>query len=94
MLRGLEEYAAGGLKRRELCQARGLAVTTFDYWRREHRIKAEKVERRLRLVKVVVAADETSGQLILSLAHGRRIESAWSYSDVELARLIRTVESA
>ena len=72
---------------------RGIAVTTFDYWRREHRIKAEKVERRPRLVKVEVATGGL-GQFTLSLANGRRIESAWSYSDVELARLIRIVESA
>jgi hypothetical protein len=31
-------------------------VTTFDYWRREHRVKAEKVERRPRLMKVEMAA--------------------------------------
>ena len=94
MLRVLEEYAASGLKRREFCQARGLAVTTFDYWRREHRIKAEKEERRPRLVKVEMAAGGSSGQFTLSLANGRRIESAWSYNDTELARLIRIVESA
>jgi hypothetical protein len=94
MLRVLEEYAASGLKRQEFCQMRGIAVTTFDYWRREHRIKAEKVERRPRLVKVEMAAAGSSGQFTVSLANGRRIESAWSYSDVELARLIRVVESA
>jgi hypothetical protein len=94
MQRVLEEYAASGLKRREFCQLRDIAVTTFDYWRREHRIKAEQVERRPRLVKVEVVEGGCSGQFILSLANGRRIESTWSYSDVELARLIRIVESA
>jgi len=94
MQRVLEEYAGSGLTRREFCQARGMAVTTFDYWRREHRIKAEKVERRPRLMKVEVAAGGCLGQFVLSLANGRRIEGAWSYSDAELARLIRIVESA
>lgn len=36
MRRVLEEYAASGLTRREFCERRGIALTTFDYWRREH----------------------------------------------------------
>jgi len=42
MRRMLEEYAASGLGRREFCQQRSIALTTFDYWRREHGVKAEK----------------------------------------------------
>lgn len=31
------EYEAGGLTRRAFCQARGLKLSTFDYWRRRLR---------------------------------------------------------
>ena len=42
MRRVLEEYAAGGLSRREFCQQREIALTTFDYWRRQHAAKPRK----------------------------------------------------
>ena len=91
----LEEYAASGLGRREFCQQRSVALTTFDYWRREHGVKAGKQARRPRLVKVEVAASEAAGQgFTLNLANGRRIECSWRFADAELARLIRIAESA
>jgi len=93
MRRVLEEYAGSGLTRREFCRQRGIALTTFDYWR--HAMKPRKQERRPRLVKVEVAASETAGQgFTLNLANGRRIESSWRFADAELARLIRIAESA
>jgi hypothetical protein len=70
-------------------------LTTFDYWRREHAMKARKQERRPRLVKVEVAASEAAGEgFTLNLANGRRIESSWRFAEAELARLIRIAESA
>lgn len=83
----LEEYAASGLRRKQFCEQRGMSLTTFDYWRRELRVKP-------RMVKVKIAASEPLGQFVLSLANGRRIESSWRFVDAELARLIRIVESA
>jgi hypothetical protein len=94
MRRMLEEYKTSELSRREFCEQRGIALTTFDYWRQEHGAKSEKKARRPRLVKVEVAARETAGQFILGLTNGRRIESSWSYADGELIRLIRIAESA
>jgi hypothetical protein len=94
MRRMLEEYAASGLGRREFCQQRGIPLTTLDYWRREHAVKARKQGQRPRMVKVEVAVSEATGQFILSLANGRRIESSWRFADAELARLIRIAESA
>jgi hypothetical protein len=90
----LEQYAASGLGRREFCEQRGMALTTFDYWRREHAGQPRKQSKRPRLVRVEVAASQGTGRFILSLANGRRIESAWPFADAELARLIRIVESA
>ena len=94
MRRMLEEYKASGLSRQEFCAQRSIPLTTFDYWRREHADKPRKQARSPRLVKVEVAASESAGQFILSLANGRRIESSWRFAEVELARLIRIAESA
>lgn len=91
MRRVLEEYAAGGLRRREFCQQRGIALTTFDYWRRVHAVKPSK---QVRLVAVKVAHTEPAADFRLSLANGRRIECSWRFADAELARLIRIAESA
>jgi hypothetical protein len=91
----VEEYAASGWGRREFCQQRGIALTTFDYWRREHGVKSGRPARRPRMVKVEVVASEAAGPgFTLKLANGRRIESAWRFADSELARLIRLAESA
>jgi hypothetical protein len=94
MRRMLEEYAASGMGRREYCQQRGIALTTFDYWRREHAVKARKQARRPRMVAVKVDHEEAGPNFTLGLANGRRIESSWGFADVELARLIRIAESA
>ena len=94
MRRVLEEYAAGGLSRREFCQQRGIALTTFDYWRRQHAAKPRKPERRPRLVAVKVAGAEPAADFRLSLRNGRRIECSWRFADAELTRLIRIAESA
>jgi hypothetical protein len=87
MKRVLEEYEKSGLPRGEFCRRRGMAMTTFDYWRRE-------LGARPKLVKVEVAASEPAAHFTLSLANGRRIESAWQFGEADLARLIRIVESA
>lgn len=94
MRRVLEEYSAGELSRREFCQQRGIALTTFDYWRRVHAVKPTKQERRPRMVAVRVAQAEAAADFRLSLANGRRIECSWRFADAELARLIRIAESA
>jgi hypothetical protein len=87
MKRVLEEYKKSGQTRREFCQRRGMALTTFDYWRRE--LAAQP-----KLVKVEVATGEPAAHFILVLANGRRIESSWRCGEEELARLIRIAERA
>jgi hypothetical protein len=94
MRRMLEEYAASGLRRREFCQQRGMALTTFDYWRREHAVQQRIQGRRPRMVAVKVANADPPPNFALSLANGRRIECSWRFADAELARLIRIAESA
>ena len=48
MRRVVEEFLSSGLTRREFCSQRGIALTTFDYWRAQFRSTP-------RLVKVEVA---------------------------------------
>jgi hypothetical protein len=86
MKRVVEEYGKSGLRRREFCERRGMALTTFDYWRRE-------LAARPKLVKVEVSSGPV-GQFTLMLANGRRIESSWRLGEEELARLIRIAERA
>jgi hypothetical protein len=86
MRRVVEEFAAIGLTRREFCSQRDIALTTFDYWRRQVRSTP-------RLVKVDVAQSPAAAQsFTLRLANGRSIESAWQFNDEGLARLIRIAE--
>ena len=88
MKRVVEEFLSSGLTRREFCSQRGIALTTFDYWRSQFRSKP-------RLVKVEVARQETAAQsFTLRLANGRSIESSWRLDEEELARLIRIAERA
>ena len=94
MRRVLEEWESSGLRRREFCEQRGIALTTFDYWRREHAVKRRKRARLPRMVAVKVSNAEPAPHFTLSLANGRRIECSWRIADVELARLIRIAESA
>jgi hypothetical protein len=94
MRRVLEEYESSGLTRREFCRRRGIALTTFDYWRREHARQPRKQEQRPRMVAVEVADAEAGANFTLSLANGRRIECSWRFAEAELARLIRIAERA
>lgn len=81
MRRVVEEYEASGQTRRAFCAKRGMAVSTFDYWRRE-------LAKKPRLVAVKIAQAEARFALVL--ANGRRIECG----EAELARLIVIAERA
>jgi hypothetical protein len=82
------EFSKSKLTRREFCAKRGMALTTFDYWRRQ-------LAARPRLVQVEVARVEAAGQsFTLRLGNGRVIESSFVYVEEELARLIRVAERA
>ena len=83
----VREFQASGLTRQEFSQRQGIAVTTLDSWRRKRTEQA-------RLVKVEVSGTEVAWPFSLSLRNGRRIESAWSFADDDLARLIRIAENA
>lgn len=86
MRRTLKEWEASGLSRRVFCEKRGIAVTTFDYWRRELASLPE-------MVKVEVAGGPAESGFSLLLGNGRRIECG-PLGEEELARLIRIAERA
>jgi hypothetical protein len=88
MRKMLGEFSKSKLTRREFCAKRGIALTTFDYWRRQLRAQP-------RLVQVEVAGVEAAGQsFTLRLGNGRVIESSFAFVEEELARLIRVAERA
>jgi hypothetical protein len=93
----LKGYQESGLSRQEYCQREGIPVTTFDYYRQRttRKTAAERRAAASGLVKVKLKAGPMQAQSIFSLVlgNGRRIESGWSFSDADLARLIRVAEA-
>jgi hypothetical protein len=75
----LEEWESSGLKRREVCRQRGIALKTFDYWRREHAVKRRDQPRLPRMAAVKVSNAEPAPRFTLSLGNGRRIECSVSF---------------
>jgi len=82
----MAEYEVSGLSRRAFCDKRGVAVTTFDYWRRE---LAKQPTRSTKLVAVRIA--EGAPRFALVLGNGRRIECE---GESGLGQLIRVAEGA
>jgi transposase-like protein len=83
--RVVDGFTQSGMTRREYCQKHNIAITTFDYWRRNRKHKP-------RLVEVTVEAPPAAG-FSLVLSNGRRIESSWKFGEADLLRLIRTAEA-
>ncbi|MBZ5674303.1 MAG: hypothetical protein LAP61_08665 [Acidobacteriia bacterium] len=83
----VEGFTKSGITRREYCAKHGIGISTLDYWRRSHR------KQRPRLARVAIEEPETVTGFTLVLANGRRIESAWSFAEADLQRLIRAAEA-
>jgi len=98
----IKGFKPSGLTRQQYCDEQGIAVTSFDYYRRSRREPTQRQHGSMPLVKVELAkpsVESTPQQANASgftvvLANSRRIESGWRYSEQELARLIRIVEAA
>ncbi|MEP6871941.1 MAG: hypothetical protein ABI939_08845 [Anaerolineaceae bacterium] len=86
MRRVMAEFEKSGVSRRVFCEKGGIAISTFDYWRRE---LAKRPPERAQLVAVKVA--EAEPRFALVLANGRRIECS---GEDDLARLIRMAEQS
>ena len=96
MRRVVGEFEASGLTRRAFCMKRGMALTAFDYWRRE--LRAKRSGRAPKLVRVKIGKAEVAPAAVpgfaLVLANGRRIESGWGFGEEDLARVIAIAERA
>ncbi len=102
----IKGFKPSGLTRRQYCDKQGITVTAFDYYRRSRQKRTQRPRGSMSLVKVELTKPEpivestpqpakaTAEGFTLVLANSRRIESAWHYTDQELARLIRIVEAA
>ena len=82
----VEKFAKSGMTRREYCAKHGIGMSTLDYWRRARR------KLKTKLVRVAIENPESLTGFALVLADGRRIESAWTFSEADLRRLIRAAE--
>ena len=88
-IRGIVEgFGKSGMTRREYCAKHGIGMSTLDYWRRTYRRQKPKLVR----VAIGAAAEPMTG-FTLVLSNGRRIESSWSFAEVDLQRLIRAAEA-
>ena len=92
----LKGYEESGLSRQEFCQRERIPVTTLDYYRGRSARKAAAQRRAAGFVKVKLDAppvDALRSAFTLTLTNGRRIESAWTFTDSDLMRLIRIAEA-
>jgi len=83
----VEGFAKSGMTRRQYCAKHGVGISTLDYWRRAHR------KQKPRLVEVAIEPAPSSSGFALVLANGRRIESAWSFVEADLEKLIRAAQA-
>ena len=87
----VSEFERSGLRRKEFCAARGLAVHTLDAWRR--RVAQSQGDEKIVPVEIVAdrgrpASEAWSGQFRIVLAAGHRIEVEPGFDAAELRRLI------
>ena len=87
-LRLIEGYLASGMTRREYSAKHGIAVSTLDYWRSKRKPKLVRVA-----IKGAMAPQPGGPGFTVTLGNGRRIESAWSFAEADLVRLIRAVQA-
>jgi hypothetical protein len=85
----LEGYRQRTGTRVEYCREQGIRPNTLAYY-----LRRQLQQGRPRLARVKLArAIGSAGSFTLVLCNGRRIESAWSFRDADLARLIRVAEA-
>ena len=83
----LEGYEKRGEQtQRAFCEQHGISLSTLDYYRRRY---GKSRQARVRLARVKVEAEESTGMFALRLANGRRIECG----EQALAQLIRIAEA-
>ena len=88
------EFEQSGLKRKAFCEARGVAVSRFDYHRyRYRRLMQRAAAPATQLVPVeLVSATSGGGGMRVELANGRRIVVEAGFDVSHLRRLIAALE--
>lgn len=89
------EFERSGLRRKEFCAVRGLAVHTLDAWRR--RVAQSQADETIVPVEIVAdrgrpASEARNGQFRIVLADGLRIEVDPGFDAAELRRLIAALD--
>ena len=93
----VSEFERSGLRRKEFCAARGLAVHTLDAWRR--RVAQSQADEKIVPVEIVAdrgrpASEAWNGQFRIVLAAGLRIEVEPGFDAAELRRLIAALNGS
>src|ERR1043166_4277039 len=84
----IEDYRASGLTQLQYSRQAGVVLSTLGRY-----LRRRAPEQRLLRVDVKPVSEPRLG-FALVLGNGRRIETNWQFTDVEMARLIRVAESA
>jgi len=93
------EYEASGLGRQEFCDKQGLSLSTLNRYRKRQQLGTETTTPS-RLIPVEISrsrqaeASQPSGELLVWLDSGRRIEVRGGFDAKVLQQLIRVLEQA
>jgi transposase-like protein len=91
------EFATSGMQQIEFCRSRGISRSTLDRHLRKQRVQDQQsqVSNRLLAVEVRSASGSSagnSGELVVSLTSGRRIEVNRGFDAGTLERLLALLE--
>ena len=95
----VKEYEASGLGRQEFCDKHGLSLSTLNRHRNWKQLGLEP-KTAARLIPVEISeprrprAKEDSGELLVWLSSGRRIEVRGGFDPKVLEQLLRVLEQA
>jgi hypothetical protein len=96
----VDEYEASGLGRQEFCEKNGLSLTTLNRHRKRKQLRQGKETPEHRFIPVEISATkqqgskERSGELLVWLSSGCRIEVRGGFDAEMLAQLMRVLEQA
>jgi transposase-like protein len=85
-------YEQSGLSKQEFCERQNLRLTSLEYYRQ--RVREQRGAGQFLKVELAESQPKQLDGLSLLLANQRRIEMSWNFSEQQLAKLIRIVETA
>jgi hypothetical protein len=96
----VDEYEASGLGRQEFCKKHRLSLTTLNRHRKRKQFGQEKEASERRFIPVEISAakqpasKEKTGELVVWLSSGRRIEVRGGFDAKMLEQLVHVLEQA